>query len=84
MQVLVRINLFTCILAYIMNTNYIVYYFSPLVSFWFLIIYATMAIGARYNDRALLLAGKFVASAAIVTVVMKGVLPTLSSPQIFV
>ncbi|KAI5898472.1 Cas1p-domain-containing protein [Schizophyllum commune H4-8] len=77
-QVLVRINLFTCILAYIMNTNYIVYYFSPLVSFWFLIIYATMAIGARYNDRAPLLAGKFVTSAAIVTVVMKAGWPMQS------
>lgn len=70
-QVLVRINVFTCILAYIMNTNYIVYYFSPLVSFWFLIIYATMWTGSRYNDRAPLLAAKLVASAAIVTVVMK-------------
>ncbi|KAI0313503.1 Cas1p-domain-containing protein [Amylostereum chailletii] len=66
-QILTRINLFTLFLAYAMNTDYVSYYFSPLVSMWYLIIYATMAIGSQYNERAVFLIGKIVASMAFMT-----------------
>ena len=50
-----------------MNTDYISYYFSPLVSMWYLIVYATMAIGAQFNERTSILIAKILVSMAIVT-----------------
>lgn len=49
LSVLCRINLLTIFLAYVMNTNYIFYYFSPLVSFWFGIIWITFRILPQFN-----------------------------------
>ena len=54
-------------LAYTLNTDYIGYYFTPLVSMWYLIVYATMFVGARFNDRTPLLIIKILLSAAFVT-----------------
>ncbi|KAF5312144.1 hypothetical protein D9619_003453 [Psilocybe cf. subviscida] len=66
-QVLIRLNLFTILLAYTMNTTYISYYFTPLVSMWYLVIYGTMVAGARFNDRAPVVIAKILTSAAFMT-----------------
>ncbi|KAG8953224.1 hypothetical protein FRC04_002634 [Tulasnella sp. 424] len=70
-QVMVRINALTIILAYVMDTDYVFYYFAPLVSFWFVIIYGTMYIGHKYNENTGFMFGKILASAAVLTYVFK-------------
>lgn len=59
--------MFTIILAYTLNTDYISYYFTPLVSMWYIVIYITMVAGARFNDRMPILVFKIFLSAAFMT-----------------
>ncbi|KII93887.1 hypothetical protein PLICRDRAFT_99944 [Plicaturopsis crispa FD-325 SS-3] len=70
-QVMVRLNVFTLLLAYSMNTDYISYYFSPLVSFWYLVVYGTMAVGSQFNERTPFLVAKILVSMGVVTWVMR-------------
>ena len=70
-QVMVRLNTLTIVLAYVMDTDYVFYYFAPLVSFWFAIIYGTMFVGHKYNENTLFIVAKMLASSAVVTYVFK-------------
>jgi hypothetical protein len=65
-QVLIRLNLLTVALAYAMDTDYLFYYFSPLVSFWYLVVYATLGIFSSYNSNTTALLCKIVLSALLV------------------
>src|SRR5438045_8507950 len=56
-----------------MNTDFLVYYFSPLVSFWFCIIWITMWIKHEKNSDMRFLGAKFAISAIIVTIFTKTV-----------
>ncbi len=43
LQVLFRLNFLVLVLCVVMDRPYQFYYFVPLVTFWFVVIYATMA-----------------------------------------
>lgn len=67
---MLRLNLLSCALPYFMNTNYMLYYFAPLVSFWFMVVYITLAIGSKHNHSLRILLWKIAISSVVVTVVL--------------
>ncbi|PSN74573.1 Cas1p-domain-containing protein [Corynespora cassiicola Philippines] len=65
--VLLRLNILPAALAIMMDRPYTTYYFAPLVSFWFLIVYLTLgALNSRNSLKVLFLA-KLLLSSLLVT-----------------
>ncbi|KAJ7293498.1 10 TM acyl transferase domain found in Cas1p-domain-containing protein [Mycena rebaudengoi] len=69
-QVLIRANFSATLLAYTMGNSYISYYFAPMVSLWFLVIYSIMAVGSRFNGCTPILLGKIFCSAGLMAFFM--------------
>ena len=65
-SVLIRTNLLPVTLAYVMRTRWLLYYYMPLSTFWFLVVYATLAIAPSLNKNKLTLTCKIIASATLV------------------
>lgn len=63
--VLVRLNLLTIVLTYVQDTDYLSYYFSPLTTLWFGVIWVTMYIGNPNNKRTWFMLGKIGLSAGL-------------------
>lgn len=63
-SVLVRLNLLTVALEYAIGNDYLSYYFTPLVSFWFLVIWVTMYVANKYNKTPWVLGLKLVVACA--------------------
>ena len=70
-SVLLRLNFLSCILPYMMRTDYLFYYFSPLVTFWFLVIYFTMWAGHSKNRSTSFLLLKIAISVVTVTALIR-------------
>ena len=64
-KVLLRLNLLALSMSYVMDQPLTFYYFAPLVSFWFLVVYFTMYIGHRYNQDGRILLLKIVTSMVV-------------------
>ncbi|PQE02959.1 CAS1 domain-containing protein [Rutstroemia sp. NJR-2017a BVV2] len=70
-SVLIRLNLLTCALTYMMRTDYMCYYFTPLVSFWFLVVYFTLRVRQDSNSKLGFLLLKVLLSSLFTTVIIK-------------
>ncbi|KAF2011132.1 Cas1p-domain-containing protein [Aaosphaeria arxii CBS 175.79] len=68
--VLVRMNLLAVCLSFVMSRPYLSYYWAPLVSFWFFVVYVTMRVVHYRNDSVAFLVAKIFVSALAVTVVV--------------
>ena len=71
-SVLLRTNLLAISLAYMMRTDYLSYYFAPLSSFWFVVVFLTMHTGHRYSTSSTFLVAKIFVSAMMTSYLVLG------------
>ncbi|KAI1460651.1 Cas1p-domain-containing protein [Annulohypoxylon moriforme] len=78
--VLFRLNLLSAFLPYAMKTQYSLYYFAPVVTFWFLVIYGMLRTCRSYNNDMPWLIAKVIATAMVTTILISkhGVLETVA------
>ena len=69
--VLIRMNLLSWLLCQVMGTDYLFYYFAPLVSFWYLVVYLTLKVHSSRNRDMKFVLFKIVVSAACTTLFTK-------------
>jgi N-acetylneuraminate 9-O-acetyltransferase len=70
-SVLLRLNLLSCLLAYFLRTDYSLYYFPAVSSFWFLVVYLTVRIRHRPNVVPRLLTLKIFMSALLTQLLVR-------------
>jgi N-acetylneuraminate 9-O-acetyltransferase len=63
--VLIRTNLLPCTLAYLMRTRWLLYYYMPLSTFWFLVVYGTMTFQSKFNKFKMVVIAKILVCAAL-------------------
>ncbi|KAI7886893.1 10 TM acyl transferase domain found in Cas1p-domain-containing protein [Mucor mucedo] len=81
LNVMVRLNFLTFVLQYLMDTDYLSYYFTPLVSFWFLAIWIIMYVGHTWNKHPGFMLCKLLIACVLTTLFIKvpGILEFLFS-----
>ncbi|KAF2843691.1 Cas1p-domain-containing protein, partial [Patellaria atrata CBS 101060] len=63
--VLIRLNLSTVTISYMMRTDYMFYYLAPLLTYSFSVVYFTLRIGSSYNNKVLFVISKTLFSALL-------------------
>lgn len=69
--VLLKLNMLSAALPWVMQTSYMDYYFAPLVSLWFIIVYSTLGAFRKGNDSIWFLVFKILVAAVSVTAFIK-------------
>ncbi|KAF7196276.1 putative O-acetyltransferase CAS1 [Pseudocercospora fuligena] len=69
-NIMIRLNLLAIILAYTMRTSWVAYYYIPLCTIWFLIVYVTLAVGRQHNSNTLFLLAKIAVAAFLLNKVL--------------
>lgn len=79
--VLLRLNMLSCTLGYVMLSSYDFYYFSVLCSFWFVVVFCTLGTGFRGDISAGGIIGRCLGSIALVNSFIRipGILEGLST-----
>ncbi|TPX67133.1 hypothetical protein SpCBS45565_g03989 [Spizellomyces sp. 'palustris'] len=70
-NVIVRLNLLSALMAYTMDKDVLFYYFGPMVSVWFGVVYLTMRIGRAWNNRPGFVLGKICASGVLCAILIQ-------------
>ncbi|KAI1105948.1 Cas1p-domain-containing protein [Jackrogersella minutella] len=65
LSVLIRLNLLSASLPYMMETDYTTYYFAPVITFWYLVVYGMLAFRSHRNTDLRWLFGKVAVTAML-------------------
>ena len=69
-SVLVRLNLLSCCLSFVMGTDYLFYYFAPLTSFWYVVVALTLWLRSPLNKSLGFLYLKIILAACLVSILV--------------
>ncbi|KAI0597697.1 10 TM acyl transferase domain found in Cas1p-domain-containing protein [Biscogniauxia sp. FL1348] len=68
--VLFRINALSAVLPYMMGTSYSSYYFAPVITFWYLVIYTMLRVFKRWNSDPWILIMKALVAASLTSLLI--------------